>query len=359
MPEISKSPNSLETVAVVIPFFNGAEFIERALESVYQQTRLPDEVIVVDDGSDKTNQVFISQIQKKYKFKLLKRVNGGQSAARNLGVAYTSSKYFCLLDQDDFFLDWHIEHLLKVTSDQKGENFAYTYGEVSRGTESGEVTIDAASSEISTHPKASLVDYVKEDMHILPSASLISRDAFLAIGGFDESLIGYEDDDLFLRFFTGGYSSIFSARPVTFWTINTSSTSYSIKMSRSRWKYFLKLIETFPDRGDAGENFFRDYFASRFMKSFLKDYIVSAVLKDQYLAENRERLAEYFDLLEKSGKSRKILAQKITLTIVLRLPIKVFGFILTLITRAPFSWAASLAGYKGLVESVRRIRNSK
>ncbi len=58
---------------------------------------------------------------------------------------------------------------------------------------------------VGSHPKRRLLSCLGEDMFILPSASLISRKAFEAVGGFDERLSGYEDDDLFLRLFRAGY----------------------------------------------------------------------------------------------------------------------------------------------------------
>ena len=53
----------------------------------------------------------------------------------------------------------------------------------------------------SAHPKRDVFTCLTMDMFILPSASLIARKAFEAVGGFDENLMGYEDDDLFLRLF--------------------------------------------------------------------------------------------------------------------------------------------------------------
>jgi hypothetical protein len=51
------------------------------------------------------------------------------------------------------------------------------------------------------HPKRHLAPYLEEDMHILPSDSLISRRAFEFVGGFGKRLSGYEGDDLFLHLF--------------------------------------------------------------------------------------------------------------------------------------------------------------
>ena len=59
------------------------------------------------------------------------------------------------------------------------------------------------------HPKRSLIGCLRTDMFVLPTSSLINRRAFENVGGFDERLSGYEDDDLFLRIFRYGYDNIY------------------------------------------------------------------------------------------------------------------------------------------------------
>jgi hypothetical protein len=85
-------------------------------------------------------------------------------------------------------------------------------------------------------------------MLILPSATLISRNAFDSVGGFDETLKGYEDDDLFLRIFLAGYKNIYIDAPLSQWRENFGSTSFSPNMRQSRLNYFHKLLEQFPER---------------------------------------------------------------------------------------------------------------
>lgn len=60
------------------------------------------------------------------------------------------------------------------------------------------------------------------DMFVLPGATLISKDAFDAVGGFDERLTGYEDDDLFIRIFCAGYIGVYVNRVLTAWRILTN-----------------------------------------------------------------------------------------------------------------------------------------
>jgi len=97
------------------------------------------------------------------------------------------------------------------------------------------------------HPKHDLHGCLCTDMYVLPSASLISRKAFDAVGGFDERLRGYEDDDLFLRLFRTGYDNVFVDEALSQWRIFSRSSSYSPLMARSRMLFFRKLIAEFPD----------------------------------------------------------------------------------------------------------------
>jgi hypothetical protein len=123
-----------------------------------------------------------------------------------------------------------------------------------------------------SHPKLRLVDCLAEDMYILPSASLISREAFDAVGGFDERLAGYEDDDLFLRMFRAGYQNIYVDEPLSQWRIHFSSSSYARKMSESRLIYFEKLCTEYPDDPDRDYFYVKNLIAPRFCRSLLGEY---------------------------------------------------------------------------------------
>jgi glycosyltransferase involved in cell wall biosynthesis len=254
------------TIAIVIPYYNGAKFIERSLASVYRQTFAAHEVIVVDDGSKPDEAAFLDKLSADGRFRLLRKSNGGQASARNVGVAAATADYICFLDQDDFFLDDHNEKLvLAVPDDDK--KFGWAYGEVTEADGAGRISrhtsIKARSS--TPHPKTSVYELIAADMFILPSATLISKAAYTAIGGFDEQFTGYEDDDLFLRLFRAGYSQQFVDEPVTVWCINNESTSFSVRMSNSRLLYFSKLAAEFD------EGVLRNYLIPRFEPHFIDE----------------------------------------------------------------------------------------
>jgi glycosyltransferase involved in cell wall biosynthesis len=282
------------SVAVVIAHYNGAHFIERALQSAFDQTIRPAEVLVVDDGSSPEELAFLRGLQNKFDFKLVEQMNAGQSAARNEGVMNSSSEFICLLDQDDYFLPNHIEILLgPIGSESDHSRLAFTYGDVWRGSEEGIVITHSCVHDTGPQPKNRIIELISSDMMILPSASLIRRSSFLEIGGFDPQFRGYEDDDLFLRFFSEGYDSIFIDKAVTFWTINTSSTSYTETMSRSRFRYYKKLMSTFPEGSLPNIPVFDHLIAPRFAFQFIADVLSAAVNRSENFSERQSRLREF------------------------------------------------------------------
>ena len=96
-----------QSVSVIIPTFNRAERLPRALLSVLEQSRPADEVIVVDDGSsDQTRELLKAEFPA---IKLIVQSNQGVSAARNRGVEASSGSWLAFLDSDDEWLPEKLE----------------------------------------------------------------------------------------------------------------------------------------------------------------------------------------------------------------------------------------------------------
>ena len=290
-----------KSVSVVIAFYNGSRWIERALESVQNQTMPPNEVIVVNDGSSEDELGFLVGLQQRFAFQILSQENSGQSAARNLGVSKATSDYICLLDQDDYYLPKHNQILLE-TADFEDPKFGFSYGDLWRSNEAGQILSHSSINVKIKHPHTSLNTLVGKNMFIVPSATLISRTAFLAVGGFDPELRGFEDDDLFLRFFLAGYSNSFTPEAVTVWTINTSSTSFTESMARSRFIYFKKLLKTFPEGSVVGTYVFGQLMYKRFAYQFAGDVIESAFKGGENYEERLSRLKEFRSIVRSSNE---------------------------------------------------------
>lgn len=252
-------------IVTIIAYYNGSKFIERALTSLKRQTIKSDEIIIVDDGSKYVEFNFLKNLTSKYEFKIFRKENGGQGSARNLGVLNSDAKYITFLDQDDFYLENHNEILLNSIP-LNDPRFGWVYGDLWHADEDGKILNMSILGETKCrHPKMNIKEMIGDDMFILPSASLISRKAFLDVGGFDEQFTGYEDDDLFIRLFRNGWTNYFTKTPVSVWCINEGSTSYSAKMATSRVKYFIKLLKSFPDSDFTGVYYSKNIIIPRFV----------------------------------------------------------------------------------------------
>ena len=100
-------------VSVVIPLYNKAPYIDRALRSVLAQTFQDFEVIIVDDGSTDGGAKIVKSTTDK-RIKLIQQKNSGVSAARNRGIQESKSKLIAFLDADDEWKSRFLEVILRL-----------------------------------------------------------------------------------------------------------------------------------------------------------------------------------------------------------------------------------------------------
>jgi len=269
-------PSKIEAhVAVIIPFYNGARWVERAIRSVVSQTLSPAEFLVVNDGSTAAERDLLGKLAGKYSFRIIDQENGGQGSARNTGVSASESPLICFLDQDDYFHARHIQDLVEAMPEDD-PLLGFVYGDFCSADEEGRIlhSNTLALQQSDRHPKrGAITDFIRTDLFILPSASLILRNAFESVGGFDAQFKGYEDDDLFLRMIRAGFTNYFLNKPVYFWCMHSASASWSITMSRSRFRFFKKLAGMFPDDANKRMFYLRDCLMPRFGATFLEEAV--------------------------------------------------------------------------------------
>jgi len=100
-------------VSVVIPTYNGSQFIREALESVFRQTLLPREIIVVDDASTDGTPDLVEKIAPESPVPVrlirLNKNSGGPARPMNVGVEAASGEFIAVLDQDDLMTENKVE----------------------------------------------------------------------------------------------------------------------------------------------------------------------------------------------------------------------------------------------------------
>jgi len=270
------SPSARPLVSIVVPVLNGAPFLVEAIESVLDQTMSNWELILVDDGSSDDSLTITEEYVGRDARIRSTSTSGdkGQSAARNAGVAQSRSRFVAFLDQDDRYTPRHLETTVRYLEDNPVTAVVYTDAD----------TIDHAGNFLTRcalttvlppiprtrHPKRSIYDCLSADMFILPGASLTRRDVFDAVGGFDEDLRGFEDDDLFLRIFQGHRIDFLPVVGLE-WRLHSVSCAYSERMARSRMRYFRKLCANFPDEPALNVFWRRDVIVPRFCRSCIFD----------------------------------------------------------------------------------------
>jgi len=176
------------SVSVVIPCYNSEAHLAHAIESLREQTRVPNEIIVVDDGSTDSS----AEIAESFgdKVKVIKQENHGESVARNRGVNEASSSHIVFLDADDFF---HPESLERLVAPLTGND--------------NEVSCmhcvwfedDPDKPYLISEPKNSFFPHVVS-ANINPiHCWAVPRKMFLGLGGFQEGQHYFEDWDFWFR----------------------------------------------------------------------------------------------------------------------------------------------------------------
>jgi glycosyltransferase involved in cell wall biosynthesis len=170
-------------VSVVIPIYNGAATIERALASVFEQTFTDFEIVVVDDGStDDTPKVLAGFGDR---IKVIRQHNRRFPAARNAGVAASRGELIALIDHDDQWLPRKLEVSVAALQNDPGASLVYT--EVTVVNEAGEKSRVSPNAPETAHAP-SMDEMLTRLWPIMPSTVVMRRTAFDRAGGFTESL---------------------------------------------------------------------------------------------------------------------------------------------------------------------------
>jgi glycosyltransferase involved in cell wall biosynthesis len=184
-------PSSDQTVAVVITTYNDTDFLHEALASAALQQIVPDELFVVDDGSEVSPAYIVADFPQA---RLIRKPNGGLASARNAGMREASTKYILFLDADDRLRPNAIAAGLDCFA--RSPDSAMVYGAHIRIRADGTPIGDDIYHPASEDPYADLLARNGIGMH---ATVLYRRDILLAEGGFDEVLRRCEDYDVYLR----------------------------------------------------------------------------------------------------------------------------------------------------------------
>jgi glycosyltransferase involved in cell wall biosynthesis len=181
------------TVSVIIPTYNYARYLPRAIDSVLSQSAPPAEVIVVDDGSTDGTEAALAPYR--HLVHVIRQPNQGVSAARNRGAARASGDLIAFLDADDYWHRAKLECQLVPLEHDPAVSLVHC----------GVEDVNPEGQCLDRHLDG-CHGWVADDLLLLKSAILcgssgavIRRKLFSAVGGFDKRLSTSADWDLWWR----------------------------------------------------------------------------------------------------------------------------------------------------------------
>lgn len=172
-------------VSAIVPVYNGAKFLARAIENIEAQKYQPLEIIVIDDGSTDDTAKIAAELGDRIRY--IYQTNSGPSAARNKGIQIAEGNAIAFLDVDDLWSDNKLEIQLSYLA--KHPSVEIVQGLIQ------EMILDSSSKEAKLVFKKVFEPY----FFINLGSSIYRKSVFTKVGLFDETLKFGEDVDWFIR----------------------------------------------------------------------------------------------------------------------------------------------------------------
>lgn len=174
-------------VTVVIPVFNGAPFVAKAVASVRAQSVKDVDIIVVDDGSTDGTQAVLAGLERTAGIVWFQQDHGGPARSRNRGIAAARGEFIALLDCDDLWLPDKLEAQLAIMRTSPEIGLVHTDFEV---VDPHGLVLERVAARRSGEP---LVQAFAGGHTALPSTLLMRRQVLEKVGALNPELYGSED----------------------------------------------------------------------------------------------------------------------------------------------------------------------
>lgn len=179
--------------SIIIPTYNRATFLPKAIDSVLAQTFNDWELIVVDDGSTDNTKEIVAQYNDE-RITYIYQENSERSAARNNGISHSKGEYVCFLDSDDFYLENFLNDLNQAITDNGNAPYLYFHNVI-------------AECDACRHPFAeplpngelNILKYLFAESRVIGVCQAVIARNFLCDNMFDTRFSLWEDTHLFFR----------------------------------------------------------------------------------------------------------------------------------------------------------------
>lgn len=182
-------------ISIVIPHFNRADLLSETISSIKVLDYGNWEAIIVDDGSDDSEWQAIQEFAED-RIRIIQRKDGikGPSRCRNLGVTESSGDYIVFVDADDLLAPWCLSQRMEKVAEVPMADL-WVFKVMLFKERSGDLAVCWNRLE----GDDDLQRFLRSDPPWHTSSPLWSKDAFLAVGGFNEGVFYGDDSDLHTR----------------------------------------------------------------------------------------------------------------------------------------------------------------
>ena len=235
--------------SVIIPLYNKAPYVRKALESVSAQTYRDYELIVINDGSTDNSAIVADEYLKatdSIDYKIINQHNAGVSAARNNGFSVSSAEYLAFLDADDWWEPTYLERMSQLIEDYPDAGlYACNY-----------IYYKPGKTHVALHIPTGYINYPKayyesNAMPIWTGAAMIPRNVYEEMGGFPLGIKLGEDFLLWAKIALR-YSVAFLNEPLAWYNNDVPATLRVTRNLHAPEHHMLFRLEL--AFGDEGEN---------------------------------------------------------------------------------------------------------
>ena len=184
------------TVSVIIGTYNRAHFIDEALQTILNQSPPPNDIIVVDDGSDDGTADRLARYANQIRYVYKK--NGGRPSALNAGLRLATGDYIWIFDDDDLAIPGALAAWVTVLDRRPELGFVYSTHLIGETDEKGRV-VRTRALRLDQFPNEDEFSKVLRTYCFAMQAMLVRRSAYDAAGFFDEGLLRSADYEMMIR----------------------------------------------------------------------------------------------------------------------------------------------------------------
>lgn len=199
-----------QKISVIIPTYNSSSYITRTLDSVLSQSVLPDEIVIVDDGSSDNTIEVIEEYKKLNKevlenIKVFQQKNMGAGATRNRAVKEATGDWIAFLDSDDIWMAGKME-VVRASMETHPDSTIIAHDEYAVDEKDMEARRLCSLHKGYDESKDLFIQLYEGNL-FSTSCMVIKKEIIERAGGFDETLRSAQDYDLWIR--CGMYGNLF------------------------------------------------------------------------------------------------------------------------------------------------------